>query len=360
MSKVRLSSKEVSAPIRLLRGISFGASVRVEVWQLLADITGSGVALDEAVETLIRSYLRTGKKGRAQVLMEMLGGLKMGEPAIRLAPYVSSSERLILEGLGNQDAGRVFISATRLLRNRLAMRKALTEAISMPILLFVSLFAMIMFFGTQLLPSLGELIDFSSLPIVQKITVDVTFALSENPLAVFFWIIGIILMFIFLMRFWTGFGRKYADRVPPFSIMRLQSGIGFLFSVIEYGRNGTAITERLLEQMARATGRYERSRILALSETLVSTNNLGTAGLEAEQGFPDDSLSVVLEVLWDREGGIDTCGDFLEQRLKQIESAIKGRMAILNGLLTTIVAIVLVLLMSIMLPVFDQIGGSVP
>ena len=359
-TKTVLSGDPVSRPLRMIRAHSFGAAARADVWQLLADITGSGVALDEAIEALINGYLRTGKKGRALVLAEMLGGLQTGDPSTRLAPYTSPSERLILEGLGNQDAGRVFTSAARLLRNRLAMRKALTEAIAMPILLTISLFALILFFGIELLPALGEIIDFSSLPPLQAITVSVTLALSDSPARLFLWIaIGIAALFA-LMRFWTGAGRTIADRLPPFSVMRMQAGTGFLFSVIEYGRNGTAITAQLLERMAKATGRYEASRIRALSEPLEQTDNLGTAALNAGQGFPDDTLAVVLEVLWDREGGVDRSGKFLERRLEQIESAVKARMAVLNAVLITLVAIVLVLLMSIMMPVFDQINQGSP
>ena len=358
MSRTRtvLSGDPVSRPLRMIRAHSFGTAIRADVWQLLADVTGSGVALDEAIETLIDGYLRTGKKGRALVLAEMLGGLQTGDPSTRLAPYTSPSERLILEGLGNQDANRVFTSAARLLRNRLAMRKALTEAIAMPILLTISLFALILFFGIELLPALGEIVDFPSLPPVQAITVSVTLALSDNPTRLLLWGAVGIAVVIALMRYWTGAGRTFADRFPPFSVMRLQAGTGFLFSIIEYGRNGTAINARLLHRMAEVTGRYEASRIRALSEPLEQTGNLGTAALNAGQGFPDDALAVVLEALWNREGGIDTSGEFLERRLEQIESAVNARMAVLNAVLITLVAIVLVLLMSIMMPVFDQIN----
>ena len=353
-----LSGDSVSRSLQIYRGLSFGIAARADIWQLLSDITSSDVALDEAVNALIGGYIRTGKKNRALVLAEMLGGLQSGDISARLAPYTSASERLILEGLGNQDASRVFTSAARLLRNRLAMRKALIDAIAMPALLVASLFALILFFGIELLPALGDIVDFDSLPYIQAVTVDISLTLSSNPLQMFIWV-GVFFTAVYMiMRLWTGSGRSFADRFPPFSVMRMQAGIGFLFSVIEYGRNGTAITAQLLERMAKITGRYEASRIRALCAPLQETDNLGTAGLVAGQGFPDDALTVVIEVLWNREDGINTCGEFLERRLLQIEESVKARMAVLNAILITLVAVVLVLLMSVMLPVFEQINSG--
>ena len=353
---VQLSGDPVSGPALWLRKLSFGTAVRAEVWQLLADMVSAGLELEEALETLIRGYLRTNRRGRAMVLAEMVSAGLDGKMADRLAPYTLSPEQLILDGLGRQEARAVFTSAARLLRNHLALRKALTEAIAMPILLFVSLFALILFFGLELLPALGEIVDFGTLPLVQDITVSVTLALSDNPLRLVFWLAGLFIGLVLLMRVWTGSGRVLADRVPPFSVMRLQAGVGFVFALIEYGRNGTTINVDLLERMASVSGRYTASRIRALIPHVQTNDNIGEAALAAQQGFPDDAFAVVMSALWNRKDGIEGVGRFLDRRLVQIESTVKARMAVLNGVLLTLVAVVLVLLLSIMLPVFEQLN----
>jgi len=348
----------VAGPARLWRGLAFGAPARAETWQLLADVVEAGVSLDETVETLIGGLLRAGRRGRALVLAEMRAGLLDGDAGARLAPYVSPPERLILDGLGSQEASAVFASAARLLRNRLALRRALVEAVAMPVLLAFGLLALVLFFGLELLPALGEIVDFGALPPLQDVTVSVTLALSSDPRALALWIAAGAGVLAALMRFWTGAGRALADRLPPFSVMRMQAGTGFLFAVIEYGRNGTAVTPRLLERMASATGRYGASRIRALVPHLERTGNLGAAALEAGQGFPDDDLSTVLRTLWNREDGIARAGVFLERRLERIEAGVKARMAVLNAILLTLVTVVLVLLMSVMMPVFDQLNRT--
>lgn len=355
---LQLNGDPVRGPALWWRKLAFGPNVRVEVWQLLADVTQSGVSLDRTVEALMRSYHGSGRKARAMVLAELVAGLAARGMGARLVPYVSPAERLIFEGLDRTQAPITFTSAARLLRTRLALRKALTEAIAMPILLTLSLFGLMIFFGLELLPAFAEIVDFDDLPTVQGVTVAVTLAFAAHPLRLALWLTGFVLFLLILMRVWTGWGRTFADRFPPFSVMRLQAGTAFLFAVIEHGRTGGAVTPALMERMAQATGRYEASRIRALAGPLERDDNLGTASLEAGQGFPDRDMAVVMQLLWSRENGIERAGAFLTRRLEQIETAVKTRMAVLNGVLLTLVTVVLVLLLSIMMPVFDQLNAG--
>ncbi len=351
-----LSGDPVGLPGRLRRGLAFGSAARADTWELLADVTQAGVKIDTAVETMIETYRRPGRMGRALVLAEMRAGLLDGNVEKRLSPYVSGPERLLLGGIERQDAAGVFRGAGRLLRNRMVLRKALVEATAMPVLLGFLLLGLVLFFGLQLLPAFGEIVDFDTLPTLQRVTVGVTLAISEDPQALAWWIGGVIAGVCALMRLWTGPGRAMADRFPPFSVMRLQAGTGFLFSICEYGQAGVAVTPRLLERMARATGRYEASRIRALIGPLERTGNLGAAALEAGQGFPDNEMSAVLRVLWPRDKGVENAAKFLERRLERIESGVKARMAALNVILLVLVTVVLGLLLSVMMPILQQLN----
>ena len=356
--QARFSGDPVRGPARLWRKLAFGAAARAELWQLLADVTEAGVDPGDAVETLIKACLRRGRKGRALVLAEMRAGLLDGNAGERLAPYVSAPERLLLDGIGSQNADAVFGGAARLLRNRMALSKALTAAIAMPVFLSVCLLALVLFFGLELLPAFAEIVDFDTLPPLQAGAVGITLAISGDPLALAFWIAGIATALVLLMQYWTGPGRAFADRFPPFSVMRLQAGTGFLFAVTEYGQAGVAITPRLLEDMARTAGRYGASRIRALVPHLERTGNLGTAALDAGQGFPDDELAAVLQVLWNEERGVERSGRFLERHLERIEGDVKARMAVLNVVLMIVIAAALLALMSVALPLVDQLNSA--
>ncbi|MXX91326.1 MAG: hypothetical protein F4213_06500 [Boseongicola sp. SB0677_bin_26] len=356
-----LSGTPARGPALLLRRLNFGMKARLDVWQMLSDVVASGVAFDEAMDSMIEGFQLNGNEEKAKVLAEMRAAAFDGEVPDRMSRYITPPERLILEGLGTQEAHAVFGSAARLLKNRLAIRKAFNDAIAMPIVLAFSLLGLVLFFGYELLPALLDIIDRDKLPMFQSVVVDVTIGISRNPSLLFIVIGACVVVLALLMRFWTGVGRVTADRFPPFSIQRLQAGTGFLFAVTEYGRVGVAVTPELLVRMTKITPPYEASRIQALIPILDETGNLGEAGIEANQGFPDDTLSVIVRLLWNREGGIDKAGDFLERRLAQIEEMVRVRMAVLNGVLLVLVTFTLLSLMSVMMPVFEQLNsGAMP
>ena len=135
------------------------------------------------------------------------------------------------------------------------------------------------------------------------------------------------------------------------------AGAGFLFAVVEYGRSGEAITTRLLNRMADAATPYARSRIRAVARAYTPAGgNLGEAALRAGQGFPAVELSAVLRSLWNRPGGIARVGGVLERWLARIEETVRTRMAMANVALMILIAGALVALMSVALPIVDQIN----
>ena len=112
--------------------------------------------------------------------------------------------------------------------------------------------------------------------------------------------------------------------------------------------------------MARTAPPYARSRILAIAREYESAGlNLGAASIRAGQGFPAPELSVVLRMLWNRKDGITRVGAFLERWLARVEDRVQAAMAVVNAALLTLVAAVLVALLSIMMPVFEQLNQGV-
>ncbi len=343
---------------RVWRQFMFNTRTRAEVWQLIADVLeGSGEDLGRMMEAVAEGYALQGRTTIAAVLMEIRAGLAEGRMAGRLAPYCGTGERILFDGLGRQAPGAIFGAAARLLRCQLAMRRAIGSAIALPIVLLFGFLGLLLFFGLSLLPALADVIDFDDLAPFHGWIVRVAQGFAANPAALAFWLGGALAGLLLLMRYWTGSGRTWADRIPPFSILRLSAGAGFLFAVVEYGRSGQAVTTDLLERMGRAAPPYARSRIRALARNYIpARGNLGEAGLLAGQGFPSLELSAVLRTLWNKPGGIGCIGEVLERWLVRIEETMRARMAVLNGVLLTLIAAALVALMSIALPIVEQIN----
>ncbi|MXY16006.1 MAG: hypothetical protein F4Y57_03130 [Acidobacteria bacterium] len=360
LSPQALAGRPARGAARIWRRALFGPSVRAEVWQLLADVVeGSGADLGRMMEAVAEGYALQGRKTVAAVILEIRAGLGEGAVAERVRPYCGGAERIVFDGLGKQKAGKVLKSAARLLRSQLAMRKAVLGAVALPVLLTGGFVALLLFFGIELLPALGEIIAFETLPPFQGWVVRATLAFAADPFASCAWIAGGVAALLAAMRWWTGPGRTQADRLPPFSLMRLQTGAGFLFAVVEYGRSGQAVNTKLIERMAGVAGPYGRSRIGAIARCYTpGGGNLGEAAALAGQGFPAPELSAVLRTLWNQPGGFDAIGNVLERWLGRIEDSVKAKMAALNVALMALIAAAMVSLMSIALPIFDQINQA--
>ena len=345
---------------RVWRRAMFGPTTRAEVWQLLADVLeGSGEDLGRMMEAVAEGYAAQGRMTVAAVILEIRAGLGEGAIDERVRPYCGGAERILFGGLGKQKAGKVFMSAARVLQSQLAMRKAVLGAIALPMLLVAGFIGLLLFFGVELLPALGEIIAFETLPPFQGWIVGAALAFAADPFASCAWIAGGVGALLAAMRWWTGPGRSQADRLPPFSLVRLQTGAGFLFAIVETGRSGTAVNTELIERMADVAGPYGRSRIRALARCYTpGGGNLGEAAALAGQGFPAPELSAVLRTLWNKPGGFDAIGNVLERWLGRIEDSVKAKMALLNVALMALIAAAMVSLMSIALPIFDQINQA--
>lgn len=344
---------------RLWRRIRFTKSVRAETWQLLADAMAGGGDAGRMIEAVADGYRLSGRGAVADVLMEIRAGIGEARLTERLAPYAGTAERLVFEGFSSQDPAAVCAAAARILRMELAFGKAVNAAVALPALLVAGLMGLVYFLGLQLLPALQELVDLDRLPAFPRTVARLALGFAEHPFAPLAALGGAAAALAVLMRCWTGFGREFADRLPPFSVQRLQAGAGFLFAVVEYGRSGQAVTTRLLESMAATAPPYAASRIRAVAAQFVPAgSNLGTAALRAGQGFPADDITAVLRVLWNEQDGIIRSGEFVERWIGRVEATVRSRMAVLNVALLTAVAAALLAVMSIALPIVDQISAG--
>ena len=349
----------VSRPVLMWRRLFFTKAVRGDVWQLLADILEGGSDISRTLEAMAEAYRAQGKPVVATVLTDLRAAIPRGRFTERVADYCSPAECLILQGYGEADTARVMGSAARLVRMELAMRSAIVNAVALPVVLVVGLIGIVFLFGLELYPALEQIADFDTLPVFQQWVIAIVNGIVAWPLLAAGALGAFAAIIVVALPNWKGPGRVIADKVFPFSLARLISGAGFLFAVIEAGRSGQSVTSRLFYRMARATSPYARSRITAIAGCYVRAGaNLGEASLMAGQGFPAPELGAILKMLWNEADGIERAGRFVDRWLANIEMRLKARMIAVNGVLLALIAAALIVLMSVALPIVDQITGE--
>ena len=349
----------VSKPVLLWRRLFFTKAVRGVVWQLLADILEGGSDISRTFEAMADAYRAQGKPVVATVITDLREAIPRRRFNERIADYCGPAERLILQGYGSADAARVFASAARLVRMELAMRAAIVNAVALPVVLVLGLIGIVFLFGLRLYPALEQIADFDTLPVFQQWVIAIVNAIVAYPLLAAGSIATVAIVILVALPNWKGPGRVTADKVFPFSLARLTSGAGFLFAVIEAARSGQSVTSRLFYRMARATSPYGRSRITAIAVCYLRARaNLGAASLMARQGYPAPELGAILKMLWNEPDGIERAGRFVDRWLAGIETRLKARMIAVNGVLMALIAGAMVVLISVAIPIIQQITGE--
>ena len=153
--------------------------------------------------------------------------------------------------------------------------------------------------------------------------------------------IGFITAVFFIFRSfpnWSGKLRVLADRIPPWSMYRIFSGVGWLLALAGMVRAGTPISQTLISLRSDATP-YLRERIDATLIHVNNGDNLGTALYKSRYEFPDRELIGDLRIYSDLDRFDDALDSLANEWLDQSIQKIQDQAAILNMLAILLVAL---------------------
>lgn len=322
---------------RKLRARQFTKATRAEVWELLAALTKSKIAISEALMIAASVYQKRGKKGVYNILLDMRAAIPNNELQKVAAQYAPGGEALLLSGYGDTDTESLFKSMARIAKTELVISRAIKGAIAQPVFVFLLLACVIYGAGVALFPALVELQPLETWPIISKLFAKAAmgFATAAPYIApVFAVLVAIIAIAV---PNYTGGARTSLDRAPPFSFYKLRIGASFILSVIEAGRVGQKIDSNFLYEMAYTASPYARSRITKIGQLLNSVS-FGEATLNANQGFPAEDVNTIAAALSTKEGWVENLGAFVDSWLDTVELQAKRSAAILNTIFMLLAA----------------------
>ncbi len=328
-----------------LRRLAFTKAVRVETWQLLADLTQSGMPFSEALMTAANVYKQRGKSNVYHILLDLRAALPHNKLSTVAALYAPGGETLLMTGYGEADTHRLFEGMARIARADLMITRAITSAVTGPIVLFCILSGILYISGAQLYPSFTELRPIEQWPATARIFAQFTiwFANTGYVLAIIFAAIAAILSWA--VPSYTSRGRTKLDRLPPFNFYKLRMGASFIFAVVEAGRMGQQINSSFLYKMAQNASPYIRTRITGIGK-LLGSMSLGDAAIKAGHEFPARDLNTILAAFSTQENWLESLAKFVDRWLETVEVQAKRTAAFLNILLMSLAAIAIGLLMS--------------
>ena len=315
--------------------------VRIDVFQMIADLLESGVAVEKALAIAIETAASQGQTWRAAVLRQWRAALLSGRFPETAARWVSPAEAMIFGAYGRVEAGVLFAGAARVAEMRSRQKAAMWKALALPVVLMVGLVVLLWGAGGYFIPVLEGVSAPSSWGMGAQVFRTVSVWLYGNFLLFLGICVGLMFGMYLLIVHWTGPGRAFADRVAPFSLYRTLTGSAFLFVVLEFVAAGVDVNDRTFEALKGGASPYARHRIGAIQRLMASGAGLGQSMRLAGHGFPDPALVPVVAALDGTAGWEQKLGRFVARWVGRSDEVLRSRAAVLNGALLLIVTVVM-------------------
>lgn len=300
IEKLSLSNQD-----RLLRFL-FRGETKIQFFQRLKDGEENGQQVLMTLKTMLRYYHK--KKRYEAILVErILDNFHRGQSVVNaMKDYIDGVELITLqagEQIGLSDSlSRCITLEERKMGIRSLLIGKLWAPVAKILLLIVALWAL----GAHILPdflsSMGELpsnLNAISTALFSLVTF-VNSAYAPLGLIGFF---GVIYLFFFSLKRWTGPIREKFDEFSPYSLYRIMTGTAWLSSVSIMISSGLTVRKALenTKEMS-ADNKWLNQRISAILDRFGSAS-FGLAVVESGYAFPDRNLVDEMEIL--AEQGVD-------------------------------------------------------
>lgn len=342
--------------VRVVRVLSVGTGVRVNIWNLMADLMGNSFGLREALEMTISSNRGNGPLRYMLRRWQLAHAGGMGTFVAEVSRWVPASEALIFYGTGRVRPEDLFRSAAKVAEMRAKQIRAIWVALGIPVAIAAFVLGMVWYIGGYIMPVMRQSTNPEAWPDYVHVTDTLATALYEYDFAFALALLaGIAAIWIVVLR-WTGPGRRRLDLVAPFSLYRIISGSAFFLVVLEFLRLRVDLTEETWERLAMGASPYVRSRIRAIQVQMVHGGmGFGRALEAAGTGFPDITLVTVAAALDGRPGWEEQLRGFTDRWIERSGAVMAAAAVVLNGVLMVASTVVALVMVSMIFEVFSKV-----
>ncbi len=216
-----------------------------------------------------------------------------------------------------ENVGRVVEGTERI-------KRAMRNAIAYPLFLLVLTFGIIVMVGVYLIPPLAEV---AGTDVVWRGAASSLIWLSD--FAVRFWylflvLFGVIVAVVWIsLANWSGRVRALFDKLPPWSIYKIQMSVGWLMSLSAMVSAGVALPDAM-RMLADSSNKYLRSILNDTLHYIANGDNLGVALNNTGRDFPNRELIGDLSIYADMndfdKNLSHLANDYLDSSVRKMES----------------------------------------
>lgn len=306
----------------------FNTEKRMGICRKLASLLRNNFTLMDALGRIERIESKGGTKPNepyAIVMREWQKNLERGMSfADATRGWVPVNETMLLVlgdisklSLALDNIGRVVGGTEKIKRSMLS-------AIGYPLFLLALTFGIIIMVGLYLVPPLREA---AGTDIVWRGTAASLVWLSD--FAYQYWLLFVIVFLVAVVLIWwslpnwSGRTRAFFDRFAPWSMYKIQVGVGWLMSLSAMVAAGGTIPVAM-KMLADNSNRYLRSILELTQHYITNGDNLGMALANTNRHFPNDEIIGDLTIYADMTGFDENLSsiadDYLDDSIRRMEA----------------------------------------
>ena len=283
----RLNAVEVQYA-RLVVNMSNGA--RLKLYRKIASLMRNRFSLMDALDRLHDGISNGGKNAGepfAIAIVEWSKKLQNGIPfSDALKGWAPDRERLMLSVGDVSDLEMALLNLIRVTEGSAKMVRPIIGAVTYPSFLFMMAVLIIYAIGAYMVPPMIDAAPDVVWTGLARDLVDVSYWIKDYWIVAFSALPIIMVVIYSTIGIWTGPIRAFFDKLPPWSLYKVFTGISWLLALSALVKGGTPVSTAL-RALRRDSSRYLKERI---DKTLIYINageNLGQALAKTNLDFPD-------------------------------------------------------------------------
>jgi type II secretory pathway component PulF len=312
---------------------NMSGEVRLKMYRKIASLMSNRFSLMNALDMLHATVTNDGKnpsEPMAIAIASWANALQNGQPfSEALRGWAPDRERLMLSVGDVSDLESAIRNLIKVTEGTTKMIRPIIGAVSYPAFLMMMVVLIIYGIGAYMVPPMIEAAPDVKWTGIAKNLADLSDWIRVYwPVA--FSIVPIVGIIIYAtLGVWTGTIRAFIDRLPPWSLYKIFTGITWLLAMSALIKGGTPVANAL-RALRRDSTRYLKERI---DKTLVFINNgdnLGQALSKTGLEFPDKEIIGDLKIYSEMDNFEEALDKLANEWLENSAYTIEQKASILN------------------------------
>ena len=313
--------------------IQFSNKTRLKLYRKIASLMKNRFSLMDALEMLHDGASNGGKNpGEPLAIAIAAWGRALNNGMTfsdALKGWAPDRERLMLSVGDVSDLESALLNLIKVTEGSTKMIRPIIGAISYPAFLMMMAILIIYAIGVYMVP---PMIDAAPTVIwrgMARDLVDLSAWIKDNWLIAFSSLPIVMIVIYATIGIWTGPIRVFFDKLPPWSLYKVFTGISWLLALSALVKGGTPVSTAL-RALRRDASKYLKERI---DRTLIYVNNgdnLGQALAKTKLDFPDEEIIADLKIYSELDNFEEALDNLANEWLEESVYMIEQRASVLN------------------------------